>query len=578
MINRENLYYDPYNNDDYYNDIPLRSTDEFELEEQPKYLSTMGDYLDFIFPRLSYPEHIGIFLKNEYRHRTEFFDNKEEVELLSRSAFRGSDTYITLSTCIRVDGNLAKASENMYKRYCLGFDFDKKDFKGKLKHIHDFTRHFKETTGLYIHFVIDSGNGYHIYVGIEETTDIERVANITKRYAVLSGADLANISKAQSLRLPNTLNHKDPKYPIAVNIVTGHIKDEKFRRYSLDYLESNLKRLEKKTGISTQNMSNKARKNYKTLQKEYRGIYPCINKMLTQGVYKGERNKSLGRLVSYFRDIARVSPETALEAILNWNERCSDLCSDADMKTDKEVTSDFWRYWKNTQYNLLGCISETNPISHILEKYCDRANCPKHRPKPLLDSNKFFILDNRYIKDKCLRDLKGYAYVILRILIENEKEYSASQLVETTGFSEQTVARTLKSLLELNLINKYAKGINLYRSKNFAPPKDKQFITIPTKLFEMFMNKEIKEAELVLYLAIRRNAYAGKKCTQAVLGRILGLTERSISRITKEMVDNGILEVEQRGTGDFIKKAGRNIEKVTNFYYFPLELEDDESL
>ena len=50
---------------------------------------------------------------------------------------------------------------------------------------------FKNTTGLFIHFVVDSGNGYHIYTGIEETTDIARVADITRRYAALSGADLA---------------------------------------------------------------------------------------------------------------------------------------------------------------------------------------------------------------------------------------------------------------------------------------------------------------------------------------------------------------------------------------------------
>lgn len=137
----------------------------------------------------------------------------------------------------------------MHKRYVLGFDFDKKDFNGKCNTIYDFTNHFKAKTGLFIHFVVDSGNGYHIYIGIEETTDIARVADITRRYAALSVADLANISQAQSLRLPNTINYKDPTKPMAVNIVTGYINDDKFRRYSLDYLESNLKKLEKVAGI-----------------------------------------------------------------------------------------------------------------------------------------------------------------------------------------------------------------------------------------------------------------------------------------------------------------------------------------
>ena len=355
---------------------------------------------------------------------------------------------------------------------------------------------------------------------------------------------------------------------MAVNIVAGYINDNRFRRYSLDYLESHLGKLEKTAGI-------KRPIKKKNIKKKFKGMYPCISNILSNGVPKGERNKCLGRLVSYFRDIARVDPETALEAIIEWNNSCSNLCNEAERKTDKEIISDFNRYWENRKYNLLGCVSESNSISEILIKYCDKANCPKHKPKSNLDNDKFFILDKRYTTNKCLNSLKGYAYVILKVLLESTSTYKVSELADMTGFSEQTTSRTLKSLLDLRLINKrLLEGISVYKAKNFAPPKEKQYITLPNILFDMLIRRDISEQELVLYIAIRRNAYSGRKCTQVELGKLLGLTERSISRITKKMVANGLIIVESKKTGEFIKNGSKTVEKVFNFYHFPLEYED----
>ena len=547
----------------------MEFNDNTEIESE--YVSSMDDYLDFLFPKLTANERIAVFLKQKHRPKTVFFESKDDLKLGLNNVLRSCDSYLTLSTCVAVDGKFSKASENMYKRYVLGFDFDKKDFNGKCNTIYDFTEYFKATTGLFIHFVVDSGNGYHIYVGIEETTDIARVTDITRRYAALSGADLANISQAQSLRLPNTINYKDPAKPMAVNIVAGYINDDRFRRYSLDYLESHLRKLEKTAGIRRPSKK-------KNIRKKFKGMYPCISNIMSNGVPKGERNKCLGRLVSYFRDIARVDTETALEAIIEWNNSCSNLCNEAERKTDKEIISDFNRYWENRKYNLLGCVSESNSISEILIKYCDKANCPKHKPKTVLDNNKFFVLDKRYATGKCLNSLKGYAYVILKVLLESTATYKASELVEITGFSEQTISRTLKSLLDLGLINKKLfEGASVYKARNFAPPKEKQYITLPNILFDMLIRRDISEQELVLYIAIRRNAYSGRKCTQVELGKLLGLTERSISRITKQMVANGLIIVEYKKTGEFIKNGSKTVEKVFNFYHFPLEYEDEGS-
>ncbi|NMM62737.1 hypothetical protein HBE96_08515 [Clostridium sp. P21] len=535
---------------------------------EPMYLSTLDNYIDFLFPSLLANEKIALFFRRDIP-RVFYFENKELLKLRLKQGLKDCDTFITLSS-VKSEAK-TKEGENMSRRFCLGFDLDKKDFKGKFETIQEFTNHFKVTTGgLFIHYVIDSGHGYHIYIGIEETTDIARVTSITRRFAVLCGADIANISQAQSLRLPGTLNHKDKESPLSVNIVSAYTNDNKYRRYTLDFLESKLKKLEKATGIGRP----VTRK--KSITRKFRGMYPCVAKMLETGVPKGERNKCLGRIVSYFRDCAKVPQSEALEIVLSWNETCNSLCVAEDAKSDDEVIKDFNRYWKpkdNKEYSLLGCLSDRNSFSSILVKYCDEARCPKCRRGPTEDSTQFYILDGRYLTDDCLRTLKGYAYVILKVLIESKKAYKVSELITLTGLSEQKVSRSMKALLELNLITKSATGVAVYKAKNYT--KSKQFVTLPVKLFELLGTGEISQQELKLYITIRRNAYLGVKCTYEALGKVLILDKHHVYTVVKHrMVDHGLLEIEHKPTGTYVQIGSTNVEKSFNYYRFPLEIQD----
>jgi len=256
--------------------------DEVVEVDESQSLSATDAYIDFLFPKLLAGENIALFRKrNKNNFYTEFFENKEHLKRVLNNGLRDCDTYISLSTCVAVNGKLTKSAENTKRRNCLGFDFDKKDFKGKFETIQEFTKHFKVTTGLFIHYVIDSGHGYHIYIGVEETTDIARVTSITRRYAALCGADRVNISQAQSLRLPGTLNHKDREFPLSVNIVSAYTNDAKFRRYTLDFLERKLRKLERDAGIGRPVTQKKS------ITRKFRGMYPCIAAMLDKGVPKG---------------------------------------------------------------------------------------------------------------------------------------------------------------------------------------------------------------------------------------------------------------------------------------------------
>lgn len=559
-------------------DYSYLESEEYNVEiveaKENQSLSATDTYIDFLFPSLSANENIALTRKIKSKYfRTEFLDKDYLKRRLNSGGLRDCDTFISLSTCVAADGKVAKSAEHMHRRYCLGFDFDKKDFKKKFSTIHGFTKHFYSTTGLYIHFAIDSGHGYHFYVGIEETTDIPRVTSITRRYAVLSGADRVNISDAQTLRLPGTLNHKDPESPLAVNIVFRY-KDEGFLRYTLDYLESRLKLLEKAAGIG------RPVNRKKSITYKFRGMYPCIANMLNNGVPKGERNRCLGRIAYYFRDVAKISQNEALEIVLQWNVKCNALCIDTEQKSDDEVTKDLRRYWipkDGKVYSLLGCVSENNSFSATLIKYCDETQCPKKRRGPEKDNMQYFTLDNRYITDKCLHNLNGFAYLILRVLLDSKAAYKVSELVILTDLSEQTVSRYLKALLNLGLICKSTEGVAAtYKAKNYARPKEKQFVTLPVKLFDMLITKKISEQELVLYIAIRRNAYNSKKCTYEDLGKILGIDKMTVYRIVKRMTSHSLLEADLRPTGNFIKNGGKSIEKHYNYYHFILEEQNEE--
>jgi DNA-binding IclR family transcriptional regulator len=465
-------------------------------------------------------------------------------------------------------GEIGRKTENMHRRFCLGFDFDRKDFKDKFRSVKRFAKHFRETTGLYIHFAVDSGNGYHFYVAIEETTDIKRVVDITKRFSVLSGADIGVAHAAQMLRFPGTMNCKNPISRKRVNLLFGYRNNENFFRYSFDMLEYMLKIREKASGIQ---VVKKTKPTAVKMIKTSKG-FKCVRNMLEKGVPKGERNKCLGRIVSYLRDVEKWSDTQALEAVKKWNEKCSSAFG-VKQKSDNEISREFYVFWKRN-YNMLGCVADENGMKGILVKYCEQRFCvKKHSDDYEKDGFDAFILDSRYATNKCLLKLKGYAYVIIKILTESEQELRASELVEITGFGKKIVERALGSLMELDLIKNCGKTVAMYKSKNFAPPKDNKRIALPVKLFDMLMDGKIKEQELVTYIAIRRNAYMGKKCTLRELAKVLGIDYMTVhSTIKKRMVPHGLLEIEKRRTGQFIKSSDGIHELAYNFYRFPLEL------
>ena len=208
-------------------------------------MKDLGKYIELLFPvDFEKNEFIALGIRGDRHAFNRFCINVDEVVENLEKYSLNNHIYISLSTIMGKEIQIRRGSgwatklkknrqaESMYRRYCLGFDFDKKDFidSKRPQHFKTFTKdmgieyfieHFKEFVGLDYSFIVDSGHGYHFYILIEGTSDIKRVTDITKRFSKLAGADIINANEAQTLRLLYSFNLKNGITGLQVKIVDG---------------------------------------------------------------------------------------------------------------------------------------------------------------------------------------------------------------------------------------------------------------------------------------------------------------------------------------------------------------------
>lgn len=171
--------------------------------------------------------YIRIFQAKDDFSKIEFFNNVDDLVQYTANRCYDINTYFNLGT---TNGESGQEKDLQY-RAVLGFDFDKKDL-GEDFSYKDIMERFK-SLGLWYHCLADSGHGFHTYVCIEPTTDLQKVQEVQKAIGKLLGADLNALKSTQVLRVPYTFNVKDK--PKRVNIIKIFPKDT-IKRYSIDKL------------------------------------------------------------------------------------------------------------------------------------------------------------------------------------------------------------------------------------------------------------------------------------------------------------------------------------------------------
>lgn len=188
-------------------------------------------------------EQIIICFKNSSNGNMEqkSFNNIDDIILYLRDnpKLKYCETYFNLHT---TNGNRKK--DDIVTATCIGLDFDKKGIDLNIDYIQ---RKFKECN-LFYNIIVDTGNGYHAYILLEETKDIELVTQVTKQIAKLTGADPQACKPTQLMRLPLTWNNKKLSNKIRKPVVLIHI-DENIKRKNINLLAKKL--LKHKTNNKT---------------------------------------------------------------------------------------------------------------------------------------------------------------------------------------------------------------------------------------------------------------------------------------------------------------------------------------
>ena len=118
-------------------------------------------------------EYIKIFQSTKENFNEKYFNDIDAVVNYVTSKVKyNKNTYFELSTN---NGSSGKSEDLLY-RYCLGFDFDKKELGEDFDHI-DILNLFKQNK-LHYHWRINSGNGYNDYICINKTNDVEKIKKI----------------------------------------------------------------------------------------------------------------------------------------------------------------------------------------------------------------------------------------------------------------------------------------------------------------------------------------------------------------------------------------------------------------
>lgn len=244
--------------------------------------------------------YIRIFQAKDDFNKVEFFNNVDDLVQYTSNRCYDINTYFTLSTTTGESGT----EKDLIYRSVLGFDFDKKDL-GEDFSFKDVLERFK-SIGLWYHCLADSGHGFHAYICINKTTDLQKVAEVQKVIGKFLGADLNALKSTQVLRVPYSYNVKDK--PKRVNIIKMFNRDT-IKRYSIDKLYNrfcNAKDTGDRAIQYTLNNTN---------------IPACIIELLNNGSPEGERYEDLQKIVVSLRnrnktlaDIKQVCKEWAYKS------------------------------------------------------------------------------------------------------------------------------------------------------------------------------------------------------------------------------------------------------------------------
>ena len=493
---------------------------------------------DFNLEENEYIRILGIKANDKEVIITKYFKHKSEIEEFVRKYKYSFNIYIGLSTTKGQGGT----EPYMYKRRVLMVDFDRKDYP-LYKRIEDFSGHIKARIKiLFLHMVVDSGNGYHFYIATNQLKNAKRMSEVNNALGKILGADLKATLTTQIARLPTSLNLKDKDNPKPVSIVANNLETapDKFRRYNILKIENMIENYNKNMEILS--------KVPQTPPQEFNkaSSYYCIEAMMSEGVEQGERNFALGRITKYLKDIKGYTEFNALKAVQDWNLRCN------PPKAPQIIEDDFKRYW-NGDYKLLGCNIPNPKDQQTICKFCDKSKCNAIFENTKADEieGTELAFDNNLLKNTMLRNLSGYHYMILSIFDFHKKPLKRQDIIRgMTGrktkvpcISDNTLRKVLADLIGQKKIayDEQQKLYKLIDIPNYGAGYTRYYYSATLLL----VNKVITPTEYLVYLCLIRNLQANENVVYDTLADNLNMDKANISRAIKGLHEAGCLKIDK---------------------------------
>lgn len=523
------------------------------MEEKPRYdiLDTkynIKKFFKLIYRDKTEEEYIRVFQNNKTNgkditySKVEFFNDIDDLVNFSANKYINyNNTYFELATTDGTGG----AEEHLLYRYCLGFDFDKKDlgaeFSGK-----DILNRFKAAK-IHYHALIDSGNGYHVYVMINKTDKLDMVQAVQEVLCDKIGADKNAIKSTQILRIPYTFNIKD--YPKRVNIITCDDRhSDKFRPYDIEFLH--------KMNCCNEFGSSEDGKQIKyTLNNT--NIPKCIENILSKGTQEGDRYTDLQKIVVMLRQ--RNKPLGEIKAV------CTEWASKSSYNDNLEYRVE--SIYNNLNYISMDCkgcehrqecysvvmsdfeYSDDDKLMTMNETHASKLKCSKRKGAKIMKANDLLV----YGILKCHND------GLTREEISKELTYTKKKVIKNVALSDKTLRDTLKSLEENGFIevikgNQRAGIQNIYKLKDSASKIELTYIVSYGATFEC-VKGNISTEELRLYNYMRylhhkeqrENSKALKgnlfQINQTDLAKHIGVTQQRISDMISNLLDEKLLGI-----------------------------------
>lgn len=501
-------------------------------------------------------EHIRILQTNEKTNfsKVSYFNDIDDLIKFTTNKHRVfNNTYFNLCS---VNGN-GGSEKDLIKRYVLGFDFDKKDLGKDFNHKNVMEK-FK-ALGLWYHAIVDSGNGYHAYMVIEPTSDLDIVEEVQKALGKLLNSDMNATLKTQILRVPYTFNVKDK--PKEVRIISQFDRNT-IKKYDINKLHKRFCQDKFRDGNDNVVIS---------LSNSYP---PCVTNALKNGSKVGNRNKDLFNIVVALKQRGNNVNQIKF-TIHQWNKLNEEPLQDNHLDLDSEVERIFNNY---NGYVCNDCREEVKEncksyttsdfnleqykenIINIQSKVGRQCRNSKRKGVATMEANELFIYN-------VLVNNAGFADLNIDMIMERITDRKTKK----PALSKPTISKVLKSLEKKEFIT-ITKGNARLGIKDIYSINANKIVIENSFKMSYFINilvikGDITTNELKVYTHMRylHNEDLKQGRTKGnifvrsryELAKSLGMDENNVAKALNSLWENMVLD----------RRSVQCKDKPQNFYY-----------